>query len=357
MQSLKSDALEPDPSDLKGKSLGHTLLALLPVYGLVLITLLLTGLFALLLPQTFPTLLNFRLTLSNQAVVALLALAVTVPMVAGKIDLSVGYGVVLWMVLAIGLQTQSHLPWPLMVLVVLLLGALLGVGNALLVELARIDAFIATLGTGTVVYAVALAYTRGQQVIGELPDSFLAIGNGSFLGLPVVGFYVLLISVVMWLVLEFTPVGRFLYAIGANPEAARLNGIPVRRYIVGAFVASGMLTALAGVVLASKLRIGQIGVGLDYLLPALVAAFLGSTTLRPGRVNVWGTVVGVVILSVGISGLQQLQSGEASWVTPLFNGLTLLVAIGMASLAGRRRVRLQRRSEEAAQEGAKPQQP
>lgn len=345
MQSLKSDALEPDPADLKGKSLGQTLLALLPVYGLVVITLLLTGLFSVLLPQTFPTLLNFKLTLSNQAVIAMLALAVMVPMVAGKIDLSIGYGIVLWMVLAIGLQTNSHLPWPVMLVILLILGALVGVFNALLVELARIDAFIATLGTGTVIYAVALAYTRGQQVIGELSDGFLAIGNGNFLGLPVVGFYVLLISLVLWLVLEFTPIGRFLYAIGANPEAARLNGIPVRKYIVGAFVASGMLTALAGVVLASKLRIGQIGVGLDYLLPALVAAFLGSTTIRPGRVNVWGTVVGITILSVGISGLQQLQSGEASWVTPLFNGLTLLIAIGMASLAGRRRVRLQKKGE------------
>jgi ribose transport system permease protein len=345
MQSLKSDALEPSPDDLKGKNFFQVLVALLPVYGLVVISLLLIALFSFLLPRTFPTPLNFKLTLSSQAVTAMLALAAMIPMVAGKIDLSIGYGVVLWMVLAIGLQTYAGLPWLVALVIVLALSALVGVFNALLVELAKIDAFIATLGTGTVIYAIALAYTKGQQVIGELPKSFLAIGNGNFLGLPIVGYYVLIISVVMWLVLEFTPIGRFLYAIGANPAAARLNGIPVRRYIIGAFVASGMLAALAGVVLASKLRIGQIGVGLDYLLPALVAAFLGSTTIRPGRVNVWGTVVGIITLSVGISGLQQLQSGEASWVTPLFNGLTLLLAIGMASLAGRRRVRLQKNQE------------
>jgi ribose transport system permease protein len=97
-----------------------------------------------------------------------------------------------------------------------------------------------------------------------------------------------------------------------------------------------MLTAFAGVVLAARLRIGQIGVGLDYLLPALVAAFLGSTTIKPGRVNVWGTVVAVIILAVGISGLQQM--GGAFYVDPLFNGLTLLFAIGLAGLTSRRRV-------------------
>ena len=350
MQSLKSDALEPDPSEVKGKSLAQVLLRYIPVYGLLVITVLLIALFSILLPQTFPTWLNAKLTMSSQSIVALLALAAMIPMVAGKIDLSIGYSVVLFEVLAISLQTQQQLPWLLVIPILLALGALIGVFNALLVELAKIDAFIATLGTGTVIYAIALWYTKGQQVIGTLPDSFLTVGNGNLLGFPVSAVYVLVIALVMWLVLEFLPIGRYLYAIGANPEAARLNGIPTRRYIIGAFVASGMLTSITGIVLASKLRIGQIGVGLDYLLPALVAAFLGSTTLRPGRVNVWGTVVAVIILSVGISGLQQLQSGEANWVTPMFNGVTLLVAIGMAGLAGRRRVKIQKTNERLAEQ-------
>lgn len=103
-----------------------------------------------------------------------------------------------------------------------------------------------------------------------------------------------------------------MYAIGANPRAAALNGIPVRRYTIAAFVVSGLLTAAAGVLLASKLRIGQASVGLEYLLPALVGAFLGSTTIKPGRVNVWGTMVGVAILAVGIAGIQQF--GGSFWV-------------------------------------------
>ena len=154
-------------------------------------------------------------------------------------------------------------------------------------------------------------------------------------GLPITGFYVLAITVVLWLVLEYTPIGRFLYAIGANQRAAELNGIPTRKFVIGAFITSGVLTAVTGVLLASKLRIGQASVGLEYLLPALVGAFLGSTTIKPGRVNVWGTIVGVVILAVGISGIQ--QSGGSFWVEPMFNGVTLLIAIGIAGYAQRKK--------------------
>ncbi len=142
-------------------------------------------------------------------------------------------------------------------------------------------------------------------------------------------------AAVLWFVLEYMPLGRYMYAIGANPKAAALNGIPVERYTMLAFTLSGLLTAVAGVLLASKLRIGQASVGLEFLLPALVGAFLGSTTIKPGRVNIWGTLCGVVILAVGISGIQQL--GGSFWVEPLFNGVTLLIAIGIAGYAQRRR--------------------
>ena len=147
--------------------------------------------------------------------------------------------------------------------------------------------------------------------------------------------FVLALALTLWIVLEYLPIGRYFYAIGANPKAAALNGIPVRRFTIIAFVSSGLLTAFAGVLLASRLRIGQASVGLEYLLPALVGAFLGSTTIKPGRVNVWGTIVGVAILAIGISGIQQF--GASFFVEPLFNGVTLLVAIGIAGYAQRRR--------------------
>ena len=334
--SIQSTALEPDPSQGgQALTLAQRMGRAVPVYGLVGLTVALALLFSALLPDTFPTLFNLRAILSDKSVIALLALAATIPMITGKIDLTVGYGIVLWHILAISLQTRYGVPWPVAVLIVMACAALFGMLNGLLVELAQIDSFIATLGTGTVIYAIALWHSGGRQVVGDLPDAFVAISGGNFLGLPIGAFYVLIVSMTLWLVTEFMPLGRALYVIGANPKAAQLNGISVQRHVMGAFIASGVLSGFAGVLLASRLQIGQASVGLEFLLPALVGAFLGSTTIRPGRVNVWGTLVGVAILAIGISGIQQF--GGAFYVEPLFNGVTLLVSIGIAGWAQQRR--------------------
>jgi ribose transport system permease protein len=346
MQSIQSNALEPTASELARMSAGERLRRLLPVYGLPILTLLLILLFSLLLPDTFPTALNARSILSDKAVIALLSLSAMLPMIAGRIDLTVGYGIVLWHLLAITLQVTYGLPWPVAVALTLLAGAAVGLANGLLVEVAQIDSFIATLGTGTILYAVAMWHTGGRQIMGPLAHGFIAINATWILGLPIGFFYVIVFALVLWVVTERLPLGRHLYAIGANPKAAALNGIPVRGYVIGVFVASGLLTAFAGVVLAARLRIGQASVGLEYLLPALVGAFLGSTTIKPGRVNVWGTLVGVLILAVGISGIQQF--GAAFFVEPLFNGATLIVAIGLAGYAQRRRSAVRRVTDSSA---------
>ena len=335
MPSIESNALEPTRDEIVHLSTAAKLWRLVPVYGLVILMFGLILLFSVLLPNTFPTLLNVRAILSDKAIIAMLSLAAMIPMVAGRIDLTVGYGIVLWHILAISLQTIYDLPFPVAVAIVLALGAITGVLNGFLVEVARIDSFIATLGTGTVLYSIALWHTGGRQMVGVLPDGFYALSGTFVFGLPITAYYVLAITIALWVILEYTPIGRYLYAIGANQRAAELNGIPTRKFVVGAFVTSGLLTALTGVLLASKLRIGQASVGLEFLLPALVGAFLGSTTIKPGRVNVWGTIVGVMILAVGISGIQQF--GGSFWVEPMFNGLTLLIAIGIAGYAQRKK--------------------
>ncbi len=335
MNSLQSTALEPTRSELQGLTFAQKLFRLLPTYGLVILTVALIILFSLLLPNTFPTLLNLRSIISDKAIILLLSLGVMIPMSAGRIDLTVGYGIVLWHILAISLQTLFGLHWLVAVLIVLALGALMGMLNGLLVEVAKIDSFIATLGTGTVLYALALWHTGGRQIVGVLPRDFYGLSTTMVFGLPITGFYVIAIALAMWVIYEYLPLGRYLYAIGASPKAAALNGIPVRKYVISTFIASGLLTALAGVLLASKLRIGQASVGLEFLLPALVGAFLGSTTIKPGRVNVWGTMIGIIILAVGISGIQQF--GGSFWVEPMFNGVTLIVAIGIAGYAQRRK--------------------
>ena len=335
MQSIKSNALEPTRPELAGLTRWQAIGRILPVYGLPILTLLLIIFFSILLPDTFPTTLNVRSILSDKAIIAMLSLAATLPMMAGRIDLTVGFGIVMWHILAISLQVKYGVPWPLAIVIVVLCAGFVGLLNGVLVEIAQVDAFIATLGTGTILYALALWHTQGRQIIGHLDQGFIDINTLSPFGIPIPALYVLVLAIVLWIVSERLPIGRYVYAIGANEKAAALNGIPVRTYVIGVFVASGVIAGLAGCVLAAKLRIGQANVGLDYLLPALVGAFLGSTTIKPGRVNVWGTMFGVLILAVGISGIQQL--GGAFFVEPLFNGTTLVVSIALAAFAQRRR--------------------
>lgn len=331
--SVKSTALEPRA----GTGLTRRVLT---VYGMVVLTVLLAIFFSVLRPDTFPTLLNFRLLASGKAVLLVLALAVSVPMVAGKIDLSVGYAVGLWQVMALSWQING-MDYRLAILLVLLGGAVVGAVNALLVELAQVDAFIATLATGQVINAITYWHTGGRQITdtdGKRALAFDALATWR-LG-PVPGPFViaLLLAVALWVVLEFSPVGRYLYAVGANPKAAELIGVRRRSYVVGAMVTSGVLAGIAGVLLSARQAgVVQANIGPEFLLPALAAAFLGSTTIRPGRVNAWGTVLGVVVTTLGISGLQQLLPGRF-YLEPLFNGLTLVAAITIASLASRRRL-------------------
>lgn len=304
-------------------------------FGLVAFTVALVVLFAALLPRTFPTLLDLRSIISSNGVDAMLALASMIPITLGKFDISVGYNLGLSEVLAVSLQAQAHLPWGLVVVLVVLMGATVGTINGFLVEFAQIDSFIATLGTGYVLYGLMLWVTGGNEVLATLPRFFVDMGDGAVGSVPYVLFYVLVLAFVVWVALEYLPVGRYLYAVGSNRRAAMLNGIPVHRCVVGTFVASGVITGAAGVVLAGQLGVGEPSIGNDYLLPALVGALLGTTALRPGRANAWGTIVAVVALAVGISGLE--QEGIQFFVDPLFNGFTLLIAVGIAGVTARRR--------------------
>ena len=336
MQSIKSNALEPTRPELAGLTRWQAIGRILPVYGLPILTLLLIIFFSILLPDTFPTALNVRSILSDKAIIAMLSLAATLPMMAGRIDLTVGFGIVMWHILAISLQVKFGDP--------------VAAGHSdrdRLRGAGRPDQRPARRSrAGRLLHrharhrhhslrARALAHRRApdhRQAAAGLHRRSTRCRSS---GIPIPAIYVLVLAVVLWIVSERLPIGRYIYAIGANEKAAALNGIPVRTYVIGVFVGSGLIAGFAGCVLAAKLRIGQANVGLDYLLPALVGAFLGSTTIKPGRVNVWGTIFGVLILAVGISGIQQL--GGAFFVEPLFNGTTLVISIALAAFAQRRR--------------------
>ncbi|MEU8774911.1 ABC transporter permease [Streptomyces sp. NPDC048606] len=317
-------------------SRGH----LIGSYGLPALAVLLFLVFSLALPDTFPTRDNVTSILSNQSIPALLALGATLPIATGKFDLSIGYGLGLAHVVVMHLIVEEGTPWPLACLAVVLGGTLVGALNGVIVEFARIDSLIATLGTGSIMYAVTGWLTDGGRIVpgpDGLPAAFTGLYDARFLGLPLPAWYVLAVAAALWVVLERLPLGRYLYVIGSNPRTAAVIGIPTHRYSVYAFAGSGTVVGLAGVLLAAQQQIGNPSVGLDYLLPAFVGALLGSTTIRPGRANAVGTLVAVGVLAIGLAGIGQL--GAQFWATPLFNGGTLLLAVGLAGWAARRRLR------------------
>lgn len=198
-------------------------------------------------------------------------------------------------------------------------------------------------------YGLNAWYTGGQQVLASLPTAFLAI-SGNLWIVPAPALYTLAVSLLLWIVFEYLPLGRYLYVLGASPRAAELNGISAKKYVTLGFVAAGTLAAFAGVVLQSQLQLGQSSVGQEYLLPAFTAALLGATSIRPGRVNVWGTILAVAVLAVTVAGLNQL--GAPFFVEPLFNGSMLILAVGLAVQAAQRRQRRGTEADKAAVAGA-----
>jgi ribose transport system permease protein len=305
------------------------------VYGLAVVFVLVMVVFGLLRPANFFSSMNINTVLVGQSVTAMLALAEMVPLATRQFDLSVGFHLGMAQVLIVGLQVQNGLPWPLAAAIILLAAVLIGALNGLLVTRFGIDSFIATMGVGTLLYGISNWYSGGAQITGSnLPTSFTGLSDIVW-DVPLPALYVAAVAAVLWVITERLPVGRSLYVIGANPRAAALLGIRTGRYIGGAFIASGVLSGVAGIILGSILETGTPSVGPEYLLPAFAATLLGATSIHPGRVNVVGTLLAVLILAFSFSGVQQL--GAAFYVQYFFNGGILIVAVGLSVYAAARR--------------------
>jgi ribose transport system permease protein len=317
---------------------------LIAVWNLLILLVLLMIVFSWLKPDTFLTPFTFQSLINTRSINAMLALAVMIPLTANQFDLSTASVLGLSQVLAIGLQVNQGLPWPLACAICLLMGASVGLANGILVVRFGVNSFIATLGSGTLLLGLSQWYSGGRQIVGALPEGFTALSD-RFLGtgIPIAALYVIVIAVVLWVVFDYLPLGRFLYVIGDAPRAAELNAIPVGRYITLAFVASGVLSAFAGIVMEAQMQVGQSTVGQELMLPAFTGALLGTTAIRPGRPNGWGTIVAVAVLAVAVAGLTQL--GAPFFVENLFNGAMLVLAVGLAVATQKRRER--RRAREA----------
>ncbi|HWL02220.1 MAG TPA: ABC transporter permease [Microbacteriaceae bacterium] len=290
------------------------------------------ALFAIITPKTFLSPGTWVLLLDEQTITVLAALAVLIPLNVAVFNLAIGAEVGFAVILVAVLQVNLQLPWPLAVILALACGALIGTISGLIITRLKIDSFIATLGMSSLLTAGLVLLSGQRQVLG-LGDGFREFATG---GIPLGGTFkitwpvliMLAVAFLLWYVMEKTPLGRRMYAAGFNPDGARLSGVNVARLQIGALVAGGMVAALAGTLLASRINAGDPTVGPNLLLPALTAVFLGSTQFKGGRFNVWGTVVSVYVLAVGVKGLQLL--GATDWVENAFNGLALLGAVALS---------------------------
>lgn len=302
-------------------------------YGLLLILVVLLIGFSLAKPSSFATVNNYRSILNNEVVVVLLALAAMMPLIIGEFDLSVAGILGVTQALATGLCALQGLSPGVAVPLSLGAGAVLGLVNGLVIVKFKINAFIATLASSTVMGGVVIWYTNGSPIYQGVPVSLTRLARGSVVGIPLAVVYMVAVAAVLWFVLARLPIGRRLYAVGGNRRAAQLSGIRSERLVIASFIASGTLAGLAGIVLGSELGSTVPGGEGAYLLPAFAGAFLGATAIHSGRFNPIGTVLAAYTLSVAIAGLQQL--GAPAWVQPVFNGTVLVLAVGLSGYATR----------------------
>ena len=302
-------------------------------------------LFAVWVPDTFLTSVTWKSILISQAITGILALALLAPLATGMYDLSVAQTMGFCAVVCGYVTTQGpELGLVPAIAVTLAVGACIGLFNGFLCGILGLDSFIATLGTSALLTGLAAVVADGA-FFGPFPKEMTDLTSGSVLGVPIIAVYTLILAVIVWYALEHTPIGRRAYATGANPEAARLAGVRTRRFKFWSMVSCSTIAALAGVLLASTLNSVSQSLGPQYLLPAFAAAFLGTTQIKLARFNVWGTVLALVLLGTGIQGLQLV--GADIWITDIFFGAALILAISTALIVQRLRGRREVKASEA----------
>jgi ribose transport system permease protein len=290
-------------------------------------------LFSLWVPETFPNLATAKQILNANALIALAALSITIPLAARVFDLSFAFTMSL-----AGVATAHFVAvgQPLAVAVALGIATGLAIGfiNAVVVVVMRIDSFIGTLATGSLIASLITMATGDTPILDiKLAGGFAKIGQTDVSGVTLPVLYAILVAFAIWYLLEHTATGRRLYATGFNPDAARLAGVSVERLRFMSLVASGGLAGVAGIVLASTIQSGSPTGGTPYLLPAFAAAFLGATQLKHGRFNAWGTIIAVLLLGTGTTGRALAHAPQ--WAANMFVGVVLIASLAVTGIQRR----------------------
>jgi ribose transport system permease protein len=307
--------------------------SLLAKYGTIVGLVIMIGAFSAMAPAAFPTLSNGINVLNQAALALIIAGGLTVAVIVGELDLSIGFAASFEGVLVTGLMVNDGLPPAVAIPIVLLVGALIGLINGLIVTKVGVNSVIATLGTGTIVVGLNFAYSSGAPIAAGVPDSFVNIALGRLWGIPHNVLIMIVVTALLWVLVERTSIGQSIQAVGGNPLAARFSGIRVDRIKIMGFMVAGVCAAITGILLASALGSGTTSAADSYLLTAFAAVFLGSATLRDGEFHIIGTLFGGLIIAIGFNGLAIF--GAPTFYQYVFQGAILILAVGLSSL-GRR---------------------
>jgi ribose/xylose/arabinose/galactoside ABC-type transport system permease subunit len=314
-----------EPADPARPSAARAVLGRSRSFGSVAILALLIVIFST-TASSFLTLHNVQNVLIQQAIIAMMTFGVMFPLIVGEFDLSVGYMIGFLAVLGAYLSGH-HYGAGAVIPIMIVAGALIGLVNGFLTVRVGISSFIATLGVGIVLQGFSQGTSGGKVLFANIPNLVTQIGNGY-------AWIALAVAVILFYILEQTPLGRSWYAVGGSERVAFLAGLRTGRLKIAAFTLSGLFVGIGAVIALGQSGGANPGYGPDLLLPAYAAAFLGVTTYRAGRYNVVGSVVGILLLAVGFNGLSLL--GVPFWVQPIFNGGVLLLAVIVARAEARK---------------------
>lgn len=319
-----------DPKPKRSGS-GFSWQQLVAKYGLILAFVVVFAVFALLKPHVFPTGNNIKSMLTLAAPPAILAAGLTVVLVMQDFDLSFGSMIGLAGGAVTTFIVTNHWGWVVAVIVVLLMGVAVGVLNGIMVAYLGGSSFIITLAMGTVLTGVEYALTHQNTIYSGYSTAFIGIGsNSSILGISNQVWIALVIAGAIWILMDRTEIGRYMYAIGGNSEAARLSGLRVRPLRVAGFIVIAVCASVVGILLVSEAGSYSPNVGAVYLLPAFAAAFLGAAVFRPGEFNLPGTIVGVLFLTIIQTGLIELNL--QTYIINLVQGGILIAAVLLSRL-------------------------
>lgn len=292
-----------------------------PLIGFFLLCIVLS-----ILSDSFLTVNNWMNVLRQVSINALIAFGMTFVILTGGIDLSVGSVLALSSAITAGIMASGTDGF-IAIISGLLAGFLMGALNGVVITKGRVAPFIATLATMTMFRGLTLVYTDGRPITGFASDDILfqMMGRGYFLGIPVPVVFMIVVYAALYFVLKKTTFGRHTYAIGGNEEASRLSGIRVDRLKIWIYSLTGGLSALAGIILTSRLNSAQPTAGTAYELDAIAAVVLGGTSLSGGRGWIFGTLVGALIIGVLNNGLNLLN--VSSFYQQVIKGLVILLAV------------------------------